>query len=132
MNKKGVEENNEAVSSQLVDLAKFIDSEWLVDIMSEMYRGKIRGKPYRLIYEMNKRTNITVRTSVGDSKSIETKENMAQGSIEAAILSSSNLSQGVEDFFQTSEYELSYGPLKLLPQSWQDDMMGMCQFPLSA
>ena len=57
---------------------------------------------------------------------------MAQGSIEAAILSSSNLSQGVEDFFQSSEYELSYGPLKLLPQSWQDDMMRMCQDPLSA
>ena len=76
-----VEENDEAISSQLVDLAKFFDSEWLVDIMSEMYRGKIRGKPYRLIYELNKRTNITVRTSVGDSKSIETKENMAQGLI---------------------------------------------------
>ena len=63
-----------------------------MDIVNESYKGNIKGKTYRLIYEVNKQTNISVRTSVGDSDKRKTEENIGQGSLEAFILSSSNLS----------------------------------------
>ena len=50
----------------------------------------------------------------------------------AGILSSSNLSQGVVDFFSSSESEVSYGSFQLLPASFQDDLMRLCSGPLSA
>ena len=53
------EQNNEAVAAQLLDLVKFFDSEMLVDILNEAYRGQIKAKNYRLIYGMNKTANLT-------------------------------------------------------------------------
>ena len=58
-----------------------------------------------------------MRTVVGESETEETGENLAQGSMEASLGSSVNISKGVSDFFSTSEHEVSYGPIKLQPQS---------------
>ena len=67
--------------------------------MDELYKAKVKGKLYKLIYEMNKDTRITVRTAVGESEKRETNEGLAQGSTEAGIASSVGLSKGVDDFF---------------------------------
>ena len=127
-----MEENGAAIAIQLLDLVKFFDSESLIDTMNELYRGKVKGKLYRLIYEMNRKSRIKVKTSVGVSEARETEENVTQGSTEAGIISSSNLSKGVEDFFSSSEHEVSYGSLSLLPQSFQDDLCRMCLDPVSS
>ena len=81
---------------------------------------------------MNKSTKIKVRTAVGESKEINAFENLAQGSIDSAIVSSNNLSKGVDDFFSTSDSEFYYVSLKLLPQIYQDDLFRVLQDPLSA
>ena len=73
-----------------------------------------------------------MRTVVGDSKTRETGEGMAQGSQESAIVSSNGISKGVNDFFSTSEYEVFYGPIKLEPQSFMDDLGRFCLNPVSA
>ena len=73
-----------------------------------------------------------MKIPVGDSERRETGEGITQGSSEAGIVSSTNLSKGVDYFFVSSEEEISYGPLKLLPQSFQDDLCRLCLNPLSA
>ena len=85
-----------------------------------------------LLYPVNKESRIRVKTSVGISESKETKEIVTQGSIEAGLISSSNLALGVEDFFSSSEDEVSYGPLLLQPQSYQDDLACLCLNPESS
>ena len=62
----------------------------------------------------------------------ETGENIAQGSNDGSLLSSSNLSSGVNDFFLDSECEVFYGLLKLLPQSFVDDIIRLCQDQIPA
>ena len=46
-------------------------------------------------------------------------------------MSSNNLSNGVEDFFSSSDCEVSYGSLTLFPQSFQDDLCCLSLDPLS-
>ena len=92
------EKDKEAIGIELLDLVKFFDRESLVDAMDELHKSEVRGKVYKLIFEMNKNTRITVRTPVGESTK-KTAGNVSQGSVDAAIVSSNNLSKGVEDFF---------------------------------
>ena len=49
-----------------------------------------------------------------------------QGTIEGAICSAVNLDNGVRDFFEGSEYELSYGDVVLAPALFQEDFSRMC------
>ena len=127
-----LEEENEAVAIQLFDLVKYFDSEKLLDGLDEIYRSEVKGKPYRLVFELNKDNRITVRTPAGDLDKRETGENIAQGSNDGSLLSSSNLSSGVNDFFLDSECEVFYGLLKLLPQSFVDDIIRLCQDQIPA
>ena len=84
------------------------------------------------MFELNKDTRIKVKTPVGTSNPILTGENVAQGSLEGSIISSSSLAKGVSDFFESSESELFYGSLKLLPMQLQDDLLRLCKNPMDA
>ena len=98
----------------------------------KLYKGNVTGKVYRLVYELNKDNRIRVRTPVGDSEVRETGETVQQGSILGGILSSLSLGKGVEDFFSSSEWEIFYDSLKILPLVFQDDLFRMSLDPLSA
>ena len=109
------ENNGVAVAINLLDLVKYFDKEYLIDAMNELHKAKVKGKVYKLVYELNKDTRITVRTAVGDSDKREVEDTISQGSIDGGILSSNNLSKGVDDFFASSEDEVSYLQIPLLP-----------------
>ena len=68
-------------------------------------KNNVKGKLYKLLYEMIKDTRIVVRTTVGDEN---VGEGWGQRAIEEAIFSAVNLDNGVKDFFEGNEYELSY------------------------
>ena len=107
---------------QLYDISKFFDRESLRDGMNAIYNCGIKGKLYRLIYNMNKDTKIRVRTAVGETDEIETGENIGQGTLEGANISAANVDYTVNMFFKTSLDELSYGENKLQPLLFQDDI----------
>ena len=107
---------------QLYDISKFFDRESLRDGMNAIYNCGIRGKLYRLIYNMNKDTKITVRTAVGETEETETGENIGQGTLEGANISAANIDFTVNLFFKTSMDELSYGGDQLQPLLFQDDI----------
>lgn len=126
------ESNKESVALLISDLAKYFDSESLTDVLDELYKLNVRGRLYKLVYELNKNTRIKVRTNVGETKEILTGENVAQGSLEGSLISSGAIGKGVEDFFEGSEYEASYGPLTLNPFQLQDDILRLCEDTESA
>ena len=107
----------------LYDISKFFDRESLVDVLGEAYKCGIRGKLYRLLYEMNKDSIIKVRTGVGDTETRETGEGLGQGTIEEALLSAANLDQGVQEQFKDSTEEVYYGKSRLQPMLFQDDVI---------
>ena len=50
--------------------------------MYELYRSELKGKVYRLIFNMNKSVRIKVKTPVGVSQSQEIDENVDQGLVD--------------------------------------------------
>jgi hypothetical protein len=121
-----------ALIVQLYEISKFFDREMLRDCMDSLYSNGIRGKLYRLIYEMNKETRIKVRTAVGVSKEENTGEGVGQGTLDGAIISACSIDYSVNEFFSRSCYEISYEGLNLQPFLYQDDNFRMSSDHFSA
>jgi hypothetical protein len=81
-------------------------------------QANVQGKLYRLIFEMNKNTKISVQTPVGLTEESDTGERVGQGTLEGAIVSAVNLASGVND----SEHEVYYGGVEIKPLLFQDDV----------
>ena len=94
--------------------------------MNSLYNMGIKGKLYRLLFNMNKDTRIRVKTAFGVTEEVVTGENVGQGTIEGADISAANIDYGVNHFFKNSNYELSYGSVRLQPMLFQDDISRLC------
>ena len=125
-------QGGKALIIQLYDISKSFDREMLRDCMDSLYNSGIRGKLYRLIFEMNRETRIKVRTAVGVSSEESTGEGVGQGTLDGAILSACSIDYSMGQFFSKSSYEISYGGLNLQPLLYQDDIFRMCSDPFRA
>ena len=92
------------------DLKKYFDSEVLIDAMDNLYKSGIRGKLYRLIYEVNKNNLIQIKTPVGATSRFRMGGNVTQG----------------------SEHEVSYGSIHMNPIIYQDDLARVACSVISA
>ena len=99
------------------DLKKYFDSEVLIDDMDNLYKSEIKGKLYRLIYELNKNDLIQIKTAVGITDGFKTGENVTQGSVGGGLISSLNLDVPVATYFKDSEHEVCYGDIRMSPST---------------
>ena len=114
---------NKPLILSLFDISKFFDKELLVDALDAVADAGVKGKIYRLLYLLNKDTRIKVKTNVGMTDEAETGENVAQGTVEGCLLSSSNVDKGLNEAFKNSSKEISYANIKLQPLLFKDDVM---------
>ena len=122
---KQLEENNESGILSLYDMAKFFDRESLLDCMDTLnHKAKIDAKTYRMFHKLNENTKISVKTSVGESKTAPIKDSVGQGSFGAAIVSSLNIGCAVDDLFK-GVCTATIGLLILVCLILQDDIMQM-------
>ena len=77
-------------------MEKYFDSEDLYDCLGELYSSNVKGKLYRLIYQMNKNSRIKVKTPLGLTEAKDTGPLVAQGSVDGAVLSSNNSGKGLK------------------------------------
>ena len=80
---------------------------FVVDGPNEQYKINLKGKAYKLLYELNKDTLIS---PVSVTVWRETGCGFGQGTIEGAICTGIDLNKGVENFLSlsNSEYEMTY------------------------
>jgi hypothetical protein len=57
---------------QTFDISKYFDSEVLKDAMAALYEAGVNGKLYRLWFELNRETEIKVKTGVGMTRTANT------------------------------------------------------------
>ena len=56
------------------DAVKCFDKLWLKDCLLEMYNLHYDPNTLKILHEMNKETDIIIRTPVGNTKNIRVKE----------------------------------------------------------
>ena len=100
---------------QFFDIQKFFDKERLRDGMNTIYEAGLRGKVFRLWYNLNSNTSIKVQTGVGCFEYKFVGELIGQGTCGGAMVSAANLDLGVEEAFKGSDQEVAYGPLRIQP-----------------
>ena len=94
-----IQSDKRAAIITLWDISRYFDSESIFDSQSELYKSKIRGKLYRLIYKLNEDINVSVSTPVGMSEHQSTGSGVGQGTADGAVVSSVNLDGGVKEKF---------------------------------
>ena len=110
---------------QVFDMSKFFDKESLLDCMYTLdKKANIDHKCYKIWYKLNENACISVKTSVGNSKSKTVKDSIGQGSGGAALVSSLNLGCAIEDTFE-NEASTAIGNLNLNALCFQDDISKM-------
>ena len=72
---------------------------------------------------MNKKVVIEVKTPVGMSNTESVKEIVSQGSPQAALISSANVSIGVKEAFKDSKKEIEYHNVHINPQRNMNDII---------
>ena len=110
---------------QVFDMAKFFDKESLLDAMYTLdKKGKISNKTYRLWYQLNEDAMISVKTSVGETRSKKVKNSLGQGTFGAALVSTLNIGCAIEDTF-IGRPSTSIGFVNLNSLVLQDDVNKM-------
>ena len=66
---------------------------------------------------MNKNVRVKDKTPAGITESEDTGSGALQGSVDAAVISSVSLGDGVSKAFEDSTYEIAYGNIEYLPKS---------------
>ena len=119
--------NNKGLLMTSFDLKTFFDSEDIFDCMDSLYKRNIKGKIYRLMFNMNENVRVKVKTPVGTTKAGDAGPTVAQGSVDAAIISSNSLDVGVEETFTDMEKEIKYIELPLPLEIYMDDLFRMAE-----
>ena len=109
---KNKEERKEGLIVNTYDMKKFFDKEDLTDALYTLNKvAKVDDQSYRIWYKMNQDTRISVKTSVGLSRSANVKDSLGQGSMGAALVSTINIGNAVQETFKEPSTEI--GDLKL-------------------
>ena len=110
---------------QVFDMSKIFDKESLLDCMYTLdKKANIDHKCYKMWYKLNENARISVKTSVGESKSKIVKDSIGQGSGGASLVSSLNLGCAIEDSFKNTP-STTIGNLNLNALCFQDDISKM-------
>ena len=101
------------------DAVKCFDKLWLKDCLLEMYKLGYDPNTLKILYEMNKETDIIIRTPVGNTDNIQVKEVVKQGTIFGPIMCCAETST-VNSIGEEVKY--SYGKINIGMPVFMDDI----------
>ena len=99
------------------DIEKCFDSLWLGDCLNSLWKNGVQNDIFCLIYLINKRSNITVKTPFGDTYSFLAEEIVKQGTVLGPILNDCSLDDVCKE---GKGYQ--YGSVELKPFEFVDDI----------
>ena len=101
------------------DAEKCFDKLWLKDCLIDMEEIGYNRNDIKILYEMNKKAEIIVDTTVGQTESISIKEIVKQGSIFGPIMCCATTSK-VNNIGEIVQY--SYGKVDIGMSVYMDDI----------
>ena len=108
-----MEVNNGSGIFQVFYMEKFFDKKSLIDTLSALYvEVNISDKDYRLWFNLNCKTRISVLNSVGEYDAARMFDSIGQGSFGAALASSLNIGTAIYEATEDKTLtELGHMPL---------------------
>ena len=103
-----------------------------MDVVEALEDMEVNKKVIRLLYKLNDRTEIKVKTSVGETKSAHVGVLVGQGSGAAAIGSQAMVDSGLRQYLAGSQDEIYYGDVRIESAAFQDDISKPCKDVMSA
>ena len=101
------------------DAVKCFDKLWLKDCLLEMYSLGHDPNILQILYEMNKKTDIVIRTPAGNTENIQVKEVVEQGTIFGPIMCCAETST-VNSIGEDVKYR--YGKINIGMPVFMDDI----------
>merc|ERR1711954_221318 len=95
--------------------------------MKKVHESHVKGKVYRLIFQMNKNVRVKIQTPVGVTWEANTGPIVSQGGIDSAIISSVSIGNDVGEAFANNESVevITYESVPLAPMCYMDDIFNM-------
>ena len=110
----------------MMDIKSFFDKENIFDCLETMENLKVNEKAARVWYKINKDTEVTVKTTCGDTKTAYVGDCLGQGTAGAGLVSQENLDHGLNGYFKSSKEVMYFGDTRIQPLSYQDDVAAPC------
>ena len=101
------------------DAVKCFDKLWLKDCLLEMYNLGYDPNTLKILYEMNKETDVIIKTPVGNTDNIQVKEVVKQGTIFGPIMCCAETST-VNSIGEEVKYR--YGKINIGMPVFMDDI----------
>ena len=93
-----------------------------------MYESDMKGKVYRLMFQMNKNVRVKIQTPVGVTAEADTGPLVTQGGIDSTRISAVSIGNDVDEAFadNVNVEAMKYDSVDLNPLSYMDDIFNMC------
>ena len=100
-------------------MLKCVDKLWLKDCLLEMYNLGYDPNTLKILYEMNRETDVIIKTQVGNTDNIQIKEVVKQGTIIGPIMCCAETST-VNSIGEEVKYR--YGKINIGMPVFMDDI----------
>lgn len=113
---------NIAVIIEFLDLVKAFDKMILKSVLIDLWNCNIKGRIWRTIYQINKKSRLRIKTPFGKTPLLEIGESLKQGSVLATALAALHTST-VSSMFNNKGLNIKYGDMEINNLLFQDDIL---------
>ena len=120
------EKTGKEIVFMIMDIMSFFDKENIFDCLETMEKLNVNEKAARVWYKLNKDSEVTVKTTGGETKTAKVGDCLGQGTAGAGLVSQANLDHGLNSYFKSCKDVMYYGETRIQPLSYQDDVAAPC------
>ena len=110
------------ITAIYIDIKNCFDKMILKEAMKELWIKGIRGKNWRMIYEMNRKNVLIPVTEIGECEAVQVEEMIRQGSVLSGKLSAITM-DSLTRIIKEKDRKWKIGAIELSPLIFQDNIM---------
>ena len=116
--------SNRPVDIQIYDYKQCFDSLWLQECMNDLYSAGLNDDKFALLYNVNTKVDIAVKTPVGKTGRESVKNVIAQGDVFGPMFCSKQVDTFGQECLEKGEHTYMYrGEVEIPPLSMVDDVL---------
>ena len=112
------------VDIQIFDYKQRFDSLWLEECLNDLYSAGVKDDSFQLLYNVNSKTNVSVKTPVGKTARDVIRNSVTQGDVFGPIFCSKQVDTIGQECLEQNKYIYMYkGEVEIPPLGMVDDLL---------